>query len=79
MKKNMNRKMKQQDSEIKTMEELMEARNNYEITGSTLRKFIMLTLIHAELREKIENKMVINRIIQLFECKSILCFGNGKT
>lgn len=55
----MNRKMKQQDSEIKTMEELMEARNNYEITGSTLRKFIMLTLIHAELREKIEKKMVI--------------------
>lgn len=29
----MNRKMKQQDSEIKTMEELMEARKNYEITG----------------------------------------------
>lgn len=54
------------------MKKAEQARRGEQGKSSTVREFILLTLIHAEIRDSIRREIIIDRIKELFQCRSIV-------
>lgn len=65
------RKTKQKMKNI-NFEKILQVEQEAQKKSSTIREFILLTLIHAEARLLIDGKTIINRIKELFECRAIV-------
>jgi len=67
----MRNEMKNLDKGMKQILEMEKGAKDI-MARSTIRPFILLTLIHTEMREDVDQEIIIARIIKLFQCVSVV-------